>query len=76
MHVTSVQRGKVKLLEDPEAFKTSFYRFEGDDLNGWSEIKQTLVGLEGLVTKIYGDQTITFRIYDGSTFDFPWETVQ
>merc|ERR1711976_213937 len=44
--ILDVKKGRVRLLSDPEAFKNSFGRFVGDDLNGWSEAKQLRVGQE------------------------------
>jgi len=70
-----VKLGLVRLLEDPEAFKNSFARFTGDNLNGWSEEKQKKVGKEGTATKIFKDKTITMAFDDGAQYDFPFETV-
>jgi len=71
-----VKQGRVRLIEDPEAFKNSFVRFVGDGLNGWSEIKQLRAGQEGTVIKTYGNQTVTMIFDDGKKFDFPFETVE
>ena len=46
-YLVDVQLGRARLLSDPETFKNSFDRFEGDDENGWSDAKQLRVGQEG-----------------------------
>jgi hypothetical protein len=42
------------LETDPVKFKNSFARFEGDELNGWSQDKQEYVGKEATVAEVFG----------------------
>eukprot|EP01047_Picozoa_sp_COSAG01_P030721 COSAG01_NODE_2150_length_8295_cov_54.415447_1_plen_1992_part_00 len=67
-----------RLIDNAEKFVDGFSRFVGDNLNGWSEAKAKFMGSTGIVTNVYGDETVTMEFEDGqsmSKFDFPWEVL-
>ena len=72
----AVQYGRIRLLSDATAYRNSFTRFVGDQLNGWIEAKRGLNGSEGRVTRLFGDRTFTLQLDDGRCFDFPFESVE
>lgn len=63
------------LLAEEQAFRESFSRFQGDELNGWSEEKEARMGTSGVITEVFGDRTVTLEFPDGAKFDFPFETL-
>ena len=66
--------GKVTLL-DGDAFEASFARFEGDDVNGYSEEKAAYAGQRGTVVENWDDNTAYVVFEDGAEFDFPMESM-
>lgn len=72
------QRGqRVRLVPDPQAFRESFYRFEGDQTgNGWSPEKQQYAGAEGAVAAVFDDKTLTLEFSTGVQLDFPYEAIE
>lgn len=70
-----VRLGRVRLLSVEAAFCASFGRFQGDEVNGYTEEKRLRLGQEATVTEVYGDRTVTCVFDDGASLDFPWESV-
>jgi len=68
--------GRVRLLQDLRAYKASFARFEGDGLNGWSAEKERRAGTEAQVVRVFRDHTATIAFDDGSSLDFPFESIE
>lgn len=63
------------LLAEQRSFRESFSRFQGDALNGWSEVKEARMGQGGVITKVFHDRTVTLEFDDGDKFDFPFESL-
>ena len=66
--------GRVTLL-DGEAFEASFSRFEGDEVNGYSDEKAAYAGQRGTVVENWDDNTAYVVFDDGAEFDFPMESM-
>ena len=67
--------GKVRMLTDENGYKDSFNRFEGDENNGWLDIKAEYAGKEGTVTQIFDNMTVSIVFDDDKMLDFPNEAI-
>lgn len=75
MPLTKVGLGDVKFVEDKDEFKEAFARFEGDELNGWSQEKEKRRTQKATVRNVYEDSTVTASFADGKTLNFPFEAI-
>ena len=64
------------MLINPDQYKESFKRFEGDKLNGWNDAKIPYCGKMGKVIKTFPDLTVTIQFENGKEYDFPNESVE
>lgn len=75
--VTMVPKpAEVWRVADVEDFQIRFKRFEGDQLNYWSEAKDLKKGMYGIIITVYGDNTVTMLFEDMLRFDFPFEALE
>ena len=74
---TGFREGAARLKALPPAeFEACFSRFQGDELNYWNEKKQMKNGKIGMITTIYGDDTVTMIFEDEEKWDFPFEAIE
>ena len=74
---TGFQEGAARLKALPPAeFEGCFSRFQGDELNYWNDRKQMKNGKIGIITKVYGDDTVTMLFEDEEKWDFPFEAIE
>ena len=75
VNIKKIRVGRIRLCSNEEGYQNKFWRFLGDDVNGWVPKKKDLAGMEGQVTETFENHTVTVMFDDGSKFNFPMEAI-
>ena len=75
VNIKKIRVGRIRLCSNEEGYQNKFWRFLGDDVNGWVPKKKDLAGMEGQVTETFENHTVTVMFDDGSKYNFPMEAI-